>query len=170
MSKVLFVIAPLNFRDEELKIPKEIIEKKHEIEIASNVKDKEAIGMFGMRAKVDINLEEAIKKIDEYSAVIFVGGAGAQVYFDDEKAHSIARMAYNKGRIVAAICIAPSILAKAGILKGKKATVWDGKFIKIIETNGAIYLNKSVVVDGRIVTANGPAAAKEFGETILKML
>jgi protease I len=63
-------------------------------------------------------------------------------------------------------------LAKAGVLKGKKATVWsspmDKSPIKILTQNGAIFENLDVVVDGNIITANGPQAAEEFGIVISK--
>ena len=61
-----------------------------------------------------------------FDAVIFVGGGGSEVYFDDPKAHNIARKAFKAKKLVCAICIAPSILAKAGLLEGRKATVWEG--------------------------------------------
>ncbi len=169
MAKVLFIVAKSNFRDEELRIPKEIIEKRYVVEIAS-LRRGIATGLLGMKVNVDISLEEALRKIDEYGAVVFVGGPGAQEYYKDERALSIARNAFNFGKIVAAICIAPGILANSGILKGKKSTIWNGKFTDVLKKNGAIYINKSVVVDGRIITANGPEAAKEFGEVILRML
>lgn len=169
MARVLFIIAKSNFRDEELSIPKKLIEKRHSVEIASLTKGI-AIGLLGMKVNVDISLEEALRKINEYDAVVFVGGPGAQEYYKNEKALSIARNAFNFGKIVAAICIAPGILANSGVLKGKKATIWNGKFIDILKKNGAIHIDKSVVVDGKIITANGPAAAEEFGKAVLKAL
>ncbi len=71
-----------------------------------------------------------------------------------------------------AICIAPTILAYAGVLEGKKATVWnqDGKQAEILTKNGAEFVDELVVVDGKIVTANGPPAAEAFGKKILEML
>jgi len=72
------------------------------------------------------------------------------------------------------LCILPVILAKAGVLKGKKATVWSSLMdrvpVRILEENDAIYQEKSVVVDGKIITANGPAAAEEFAKAIVEVL
>jgi protease I len=66
------------------------------------------------------------------------------------------------------------ILAKAGVLKDKKATVWTSSLdrgpVKILKENGAEFVNEKVVRDGKIITANGPAAATEFGEKILENL
>ena len=60
------------------------------------------------------------------------------------------------------------------MLDGKKATVWTSTLdrgpVKILEENGAEFVNEKVIQDGNIITANGPAAAEEFGEKILENL
>ena len=171
-KKALMVIAFENFKDEEYFLPKEILEKGGvEVKTASPKKGI-AIGSEGGEAKVDLLIEEV--DLDEFEAVIFVGGPGALDYLDNEKSYALLRKAKEKQKIISAICIAPLILAKAGILSGKKATVWSSPFdrqpIQILEERGAIFVEKSVVVDGKIITANGPSAAEEFGKTILKLL
>jgi protease I len=166
-KKALFIVAPEGFQDKELLEPmKELIEHKIEIKIASK-KVKEAKGKLGGIAIVDYDLDDVL--VQDYDTIIFVGGPGAETYFDDETAHSIAREAIEEERIVAAICIAPVILANAGILKGKRATVFpSGK--KDIEKQGAKYTGEDVTVDGNIVTANGPLAAKKFANKIIELL
>jgi len=77
--------------------------------------------------------------------------------------------AHKLGKVIGAICIAPVTLANAGLLKGRKATVWASEKARI-ETKGAIYTGADVQVDDNIVTANGPNAAKAFGEALLKLL
>jgi protease I len=76
---------------------------------------------------------------------------------------------HQKGKVVAAICLAPVILANAGLLNNKKATV-AGTEAKTIENNGAIYMGPGVTVDGNIVTANAPKASRLFGKTIIETL
>ncbi|MEM5875685.1 MAG: DJ-1/PfpI family protein [candidate division WOR-3 bacterium] len=173
MKKVLFIIAKQGFRDEEYFIPKSILEEKFEVKTASNSKEKSiALGFLGGEAEVDINYEDI--NVDDFDAIIFVGGQGALKNLDNEISYKIAQEAINKNKILCAICIAPVILAKAGVLKDKKATVWHSNFdkapIKILEENGAIFVDEDVVEDGNIITANGPNAAEEFGKKILKKL
>ncbi|MEN6511444.1 MAG: DJ-1/PfpI family protein, partial [Chloroherpetonaceae bacterium] len=67
------------------------------------------------------------------------------------------------------ICLAPVILANAGILKGKKATV-SGTESKTIEVKGAKYTEPGVTIDGLIVTANAPRASRRFGQAIVELL
>ena len=63
------------------------------------------------------------------------------------------------------------MLAHAGILKGIKATFFESPdSLREIKSGGAVPVNKAVVVDGRIITANGPAAAQEFAGAILSAI
>jgi protease I len=166
-EKVLMIIAKHGFRDEELFVPKEILESNgYEVEIASTSAGR-CKGMLGKEVVADISLHDV--DVDNYSAVIFVGGIGAKSYWNNARAREIARTAYQKGKIVGAICLAPGILARAGILKGKKATIWPGAKSVLI-SEGAIYTGSGVEKDGRIITADGPGSAWGFGEKILEEL
>ena len=167
-KKVLMVIAPQNFRDEEYFDTKGVLSKRAEVVTASTTTDQ-ARGMLGGTATPDITLEEA--NVDEFDAVVFVGGVGAKVYFDSSRAKSIAREAFEKGKVVAAICIAPTVLANAGVLKGKNATVWnDQGLISNLQEKGGKFLKQPVVADGKVITAEGPHAARAFGEEIAKAM
>jgi protease I len=87
------------------------------------------------------------------------------VYFDDPVAQNIAKEAVRENKILAAICIAPVILANAGVLRNKKATVFPSEKETLINA-GAQYTGKDVEVDGNIITASGPQAAEKFAATI----
>lgn len=71
-----------------------------------------------------------------------------------------------------AICIAPTILAKAHVLEGRRATVWnvDEKQSQLLEKYGAEYTGEAVTIDGNIVTGNGPKAAVEFGKALAALV
>lgn len=160
------IIAPENFRDEELLDTKAALEARDvKVDVASTV--NESTGMLGARAKVDLNINSV--SVDDYDAVIFVGGTGSSIYFNDEKALAIAKESYEKGKVTAAICIAPSILANAGILENKKATAYQSEASNL-ESKGATYTGSSVEQDGKIITANGPQSARAFGEAISNSL
>jgi protease I len=173
-KKIALIIAFEDFRDEEYFIPKGILEK-HEAEIYTVSSEKgTAIGTQGGEVEINLTFDEF--RVNGFDAVILIGGPGAQKYFENSKIHQIVQEAVRKDKVVGAICIAPAILAKAGVLKGKSATVWfsplDKSAVKILEENGAIFKDQhiNVVVDGKIITANGPAAAQEFTEEIIKLL
>lgn len=167
MKKVVMIIAHEDFRDEELLEPKKILEQNAvKVTIASSSL-AEASGMLGAIVKPDILIGNI--NVGDFDAIIFVGGGGAEEYWNDPVAQRIAQDAINQNRIVAAICIAPVTLAKAGILKGKRSTVWSSEAGQL-RASGAVYTGKPVERDGNIITASGPSAAKEFGEEILKAL
>ena len=165
--KAVFVIAPGNFRDEELFHPKEALESKNiSVQIASISKGIFA-GKLGAKAEATLSLEDA--KAENFDAIIFVGGPGASIYFNNSKAQALARDFYSKGKITSAICIAPSILANAGLLKGKKATCFPSE-AQNLKAKGALYTGSPVETDGLIITADGPSSAKAFGKEIAKLL
>ncbi len=172
MNQVAYIIAFRDFRDEEYLIPKEILEREGFKVVPVSSSKGTAIGKLGLKVEV-AHIFQEIDPLD-YQALIFAGGPGAQEFIEEEKIHEIVRKAFQNQELIAAICIAPLILAKSGILKGKKATVWhsveDLTPIKELEKAGAEFVDKKVVKDGLIITASGPEAAYEFGEMIAASL
>jgi len=171
-KKAVMIVAYENFRDEEYLTPKKILKERGvEVKTASN-KIGKAKGTGGVEAEVDLLVKDIHP--DDFDAVIFIGGQGALENLDNQISYNLARTAVEKRKILAAICVSPVILAKAGALKGRQATVWSSlveqRPVKVLEANGAKYQNKAVVVDGKIITADGPAAAQEFGEKIRESL
>ena len=171
-KKIAMIIAFRDFRDAEYFVPKEILEKAGiEVKTASNKKGI-AIGADGGDVKVDLLVSEINPA--EFAAVVFIGGSGCLENLDNESSYRVAQETVSQNRVLASICISPVILAKAGVLEGRKATVWssvmDRSSVRILKDNGTIYQDEDVVVDGKIITGNGPAAAKEFGQAILEVL
>ena len=171
-KKIVIITAFRDFRDEEYFVPKEILEEAGaEVKTASNQKGT-AIGADGGEVEVDLLVSE-INPVD-FDAVVFIGGPGCLTNLDKEDSYKVAQETVSQNKVLASICVSPVILAKAGVLEGKKVTVWssplDKSPIKILEDNGAIFENKPVVIDGKIITGNGPDAAEEFGEKIKELL
>ncbi len=72
-----------------------------------------------------------------------------------------------KGKLVSAICAAPSVLGEAGLLKGKTATSYPGFEEKLV---GALVSEDAVVVDGNIITSRGMGTAIPFALAIVEYL
>lgn len=166
-KSILMIIAPEGFRDEEFLEPKKIFEKNNIKVTVASKGVKTAKGKLGAEAKIDKDITAVA--LDDYGALVFVGGPGASVYFEDDTVLEMAKEAYDDGKVIAAICIAPSILANAGILSGKKATCFNSESSNL-EDQGAKYTGTAVEIDENIITANGPGAAKTFGEEIVKAI
>jgi len=166
-KSIAMIIAFDNFRDEELFTPKKIFENAgYKVEIFS-WETGTAKGMLGGKVKVKYLLKDL--NVDDFEAIVFVGGIGAQKYWYDEKALEIAKKAVERGKVVGAICIAPVILANAQVLEGKKATSWFS-VRSMLMSRGAQYTNKGVETDGKIITAQGPQYAERFALKILEAL
>jgi len=166
----LMVIAEKMFRDEEFAEPYEILKAAgHRITVASSSPGV-AEGKLGMKVKPDTTLDAVDPSA--YDAIVIAGGPGAPKYLaDSAPLHRALREVYGKGGVIAAICIAPITLTRAGLLKGRKATVFPDEGARDeMERGGCSLQGDHVVVDGRIVTADGPKAAKEFGEAVRKLL
>ena len=73
----------------------------------------------------------------------------------------------NKNKFIAAICAAPSILGENKILEGKRATCYPGFESQL---KGANYIDKSLVIDGNIITSKGPATAMLFSIALLEIM
>src|SRR3990167_4322080 len=165
--RILMIVAQRDFRDEEFEEPKEVFQENGFKVITASERKGEALGKLGLKIWASTSLDEVSPR--DYEAIVFVGGAGSSDYFHHGEALNLAREAFEAGKIIGAICIAPSILANAGILQGKRATSFSSQR-ENLEARGAIYTGIAVETDGKIVTANGPLAANAFGERIVELL
>ena len=167
MEEILFVIAPSNFKDEEYFTPRKIL-LDNDVKVITVCSSSTAVSVKGERVNANLLLN-SIEDITKYAGIVFIGGGGAEVYFNDSKAKNLAKRFYENNKVVGAICIAPSILANSGILEGKRVTCFPSEERNMVDKR-AEYTGSEVEVDGNIITANGPSAAEEFGKKILEKL
>ncbi len=167
MKTALLVIAQNGYQDHELAgTQNALLHAGFEVTIAST-DEGTCIGKFG-------GIEEALLSVREvdaaaYDVLAFIGGPGAGAFKDDPAMLDLIKRRVAAGTLLGAICIAPTALAAAGVLKGKSATTWDdgqGTQVRLLQAAGAIYTGDSVTTDGMIITANGPDAAEEFGRAL----
>jgi protease I len=164
MPHAIFVVAQRGFRDEELIEPHRALEEAGWRCTIASSHEGVCTGMLGARVTATLALSEV--RPEDYDAVVFIGGNGAHALFDDQDAHRLASTLAAANKVVAAICIAPTILARAGVLLGRHATSFASERTALVKT-GAYVDDACVVVDGNIVTADGPRVAEEFGRAIL---
>jgi len=122
------------------------------------------LSAHGVRMMVDKRLNEI--NPDEYDAIILPGGNPGYINLGRSgKVIEITKKFNSKNKLIAAICGAPSILAKEGLLDDKKATICPGNEKLLAYPRG-----NSVVVDGNIITSQGPGTAMEFALKIVEKL
>ena len=123
-------------------------------------------GAHGITVKADILPPIALK--DNTEAVILPGGGvGTQNLDASVLVKEAVQSAYSSGKLICAICAAPSVLGKMGLLRGKKVTCYPG-FEKYLD--GAELSEANVAESGNVITANGMGAALDFGFAVLARL
>jgi len=166
-KRAVLITASRDFRDEELFETKRILETASVETVIASSRIGPVTGMLGGTAEAAIPLGQV--RVEDFDAVIFIGGIGAREYFANPVALDIARRAVEQRKILAAICIAPTILANAGLLKGLRATAF-GSEKDILLISGARYTGSPLERDGLIITGRDPGAAPLFGQAIADAL
>ncbi|MDD5209272.1 MAG: DJ-1/PfpI family protein [Elusimicrobiales bacterium] len=167
MKKIAMFIAFQGFRDEEYTEPKKILEAAgHKVVTVSTAKG-EARGKFRAVAQVD----KVVGEINpaEYDALVLVGGPGALEHLDTPEVHALFKKAMELGKVIGSICISPVALAHAGLLKGRKVACWPEGAAEVVKCGGE-YTGAEVETDGKLVTANGPVPAKDYGKALVEAL
>lgn len=161
------VVAPDEFRDAEYLDPRRVLEAAGaEIKVASLVPG-ESRGVEGTVAKIDLTVDQV--KVEDFDAVVFVGGPGMVGLVGDKRLMALAKVFNQAGKLTAGICAAVGILANANLLTDKKATGWTG-IQSIISSHGGSYTGQDVETQDKIITGKGPGAAKAFGQKIAAAL
>jgi len=126
----------------------------------------------GMTLLPDMTLDKALERASEqaFDMVVLPGGLpGADHLRDDARIIELLKTMAASDRYTAAICAAPRVLARAGLLDGKRATSYPGA----LDTDvipGIEYLETAVVTDGRVITSRGPGTAMDFALTLIETL
>lgn len=121
-------------------------------------------GSHGVKSIADIKLDDADEK--DYDALALVGGSpGYTNLSKSKKVLKIIGDYQRDGKLVAAICGAPTVLAEAGILTNIKATVYPGLEKYIPKPR-----NDRVVTEGNVITSQGPGTAMEFALKLVEYL
>ncbi|MCA9497467.1 MAG: DJ-1/PfpI family protein, partial [Nanoarchaeota archaeon] len=170
MVKILMLIAPNNFRDEEYFKPKRILETEGFQVYTASRGVMEARSKLGNLVKIDIDIYNV--NLNNFDVLVLVGGNGCLIYEKDQFILNLIRTAFSTGKIIASICISPRILGASGILKGKKITMWneDGSQDRFIHSWGAEFTDADVEIDDKLITAKGPEFSKEFGMEIAEVI
>ena len=167
MPKIAIVIAFNGFRDEEFFVPYEEFNK---VGIESTIYSWDvgtAVGKYGGTTPVNHKISEI--KPTEIDAIVLIGGPGGYKYIGDQILMSKINEVAGQGKLVAAICMAPQLVAETGLLMGKRATIFPPDKDKLIGF-GAIYTAATVEIDGNFITADGASSSKQFADKIIETL
>ena len=163
VKRAVLILPESDYRDEEFFETRRILNEAGIATVAASPRIGPLRGMSGGLVASELTIDKV--NVDDFDAVVFVGGPGAGEYFNNQTALTIARDAAAKGKVLAAISTAPTILANAGVLRNLRATGFITQRDSI-QKAGAQYTGSPVERDGLIITASGPLAVIPFAQTI----
>ena len=142
-------------------------EEGYEVDVVGSKAKETYLGKHGVPIKTDLSPEEA--NVDEYDAVVIPGGRAPDRMRINKGLVKIVKEAYEKGKVIAAVCHGPQMLIEADILRGKKATCWKS-VVTDLKNAGATFIDAPAVVDGKLVTSRSPADLPKFCQETIKLL
>ncbi|HOV82796.1 MAG TPA: DJ-1/PfpI family protein [Methanothrix sp.] len=128
-------------------------------------------GMVTGSHKITVQPDTDLNKIDfrDFDGLVLPGGAPGFINLgNDERILNMAREMDRAEKLVAAICAAPSVLIKAGVLQGRRATVSPSGRAEVQAC--ADFSEERVVVDRNLVTSRAPGTALEFALKLVEVL
>jgi protein deglycase len=164
MDQTAYVILAPDFEEVEAVTPIDLLRragiKVHVIGLGA----KEIKGSHGITVLADAILTPTSFLPD---AIVLPGGPGHSNLLKSELLIEFVKKMFAAGGLCAAICAAPSVFGKAGILAGKKATCFPGYEDKL---NGGLFVNQQIVVDGTVITSRSAGTAVPFSLGIIAHL
>lgn len=163
---MVYVLLADGFEEIEALTPIDILKRCGAQVITAGVSEKNLItGAHDIKIEADILIDDIKKECMD--CLIVPGGAGYVNIEKSAKALELIKFAAQNNILLCAICAAPSILGKLGILKERKAVCFPG-YEK--ELKGAEIVSCKVVADKNIITGKGAGAAADFGFLIAEHL
>ncbi len=168
-NTVLVFLAP-GFEEVEALAPIDIL-RRGEVDVKTVAVNNSLVvkGAHHVGIEADMLIEELDDNCAPLAIVLPGGMPGASNLYNSNKVVTLVKKQSTSGKLLAAICASPGVvLAQAGILEGKKATAYPS--FEQYFPSSAEHKPESVVVDGNIITSQGPAYSLYFGLAILRAL
>ncbi|MBN1665848.1 MAG: PD40 domain-containing protein [Anaerolineales bacterium] len=164
--QVLFVLPEQYYAESGRGFPDQFRNLGYTVTIASDAPEvvevcANTVGFDQPSKNIPVDLSLTEVQVENYDAVIFIGGLGCQDQWQDQNAHRIARDAVEQQKVLGAAGCASTILAYAGVLEGKTAAVCSANppvkhgldYCEVLQSQGAICSQELIARDGLIVTA-----------------
>ncbi len=150
-----------------------LIRENVDVDSISLTGDKTILANHNTRIGADMVYGVQNFNVDDYDGIFIPGGLiGVNNLDSSLEFDNIINAFHGSNKVVAAICAAPTLLAKRGMLKDKEATCFPGKdFINALTNNGAIYKDDEVfVVSDRIITGKDYISSIRFGFELANLI
>ena len=165
---MVYIILGTGFEETEAIAPGDLLRRAGVSVCYVGVGGKRVAGSHGIVIEADITLEEL--DLTQLDMIVLPGGLqGVQTILNAPAALEAVRFAHENGKFVAAICAAPTILARLGITDGKKAVCYPASDLEA-EMTKATLLQEPAVQDGNVITGASAGCAVAFGLELVKAL
>ncbi|HUR46935.1 MAG TPA: DJ-1 family glyoxalase III [Candidatus Saccharimonadales bacterium] len=163
-KRVLCVLFP-GFEEIETIAPVDLLRRAGvEVLVASLTGELLVMGRCNVTVKADVTFDEV--EHQEFDLLLLPGGPGIKAVRVDGRPARLARAYADAGKLVAAICAAPTVLADAGLLTGRRFTSHAGVMNELPES----LVHERVVEDQNIITSRGAATSVDFGLALVRRL
>lgn len=163
---VYILLAP-GFEEAEALVPADLLRRANIETALVTVTGKPVPGSHGITVTADIALEDVdLSKAD--MVVLPGGGPGYKNLGREPRVERLVKEAAEKGLWVAAICAAPTLLGKWGLLTGKDAVCYPGMEEGL--TGAQARMDQRFVTDGKIITGRAAGSAFDFGLALVEAL
>ncbi len=165
MKKAL-ILLDSEYQDSEVIYPYyRLIEADFETVLVAEKAGEVYKGKYGYSFVADLAVADVA--VDEYAVVVIPGGNAPDKMRTKPALVQLVREAFEKGKIVAAVCHGPQLLIEADVVRGKKVTAYTAVKTDLINA-GAEFEDSEVVVDGNLITSRKPADLPAFMKAIVE--
>ena len=165
VKRVLVILAP-GFEEVEAFTPVDILRRAGADVVVAGTVDGIIVGRNDIKVLADESLSKAAS--EEYDMVVLPGGAvGTENLMSDSRVKNLLERQHGEGKFIAAICAAPVVLSSLGISAGKNITAHPSVKVELIHEK---YNEKSVVVDGNIITGRSAGTSMKFAFTLVEIM
>lgn len=164
---MVYVLLAPGFEEAEALVPVDMLRRAGIDTATVSITGKPVPGSHGITVTADVALDQ----VDGAKADMVVlpgGGPGYQNLGKEPKVERLVREASEQGRWIAAICAAPTLLGRWGLLTGKEAVCYPGMEEGL--AGAQTRMDQGVVVDGRMITGRAAGSAIDFGLALIAAL
>lgn len=164
---MVYVLLGEGFEESEAVVPVDLLRRAGTEVKLVGLKGETVTSAHGVTVACDCTL----KDVDEHSAkLLFLPGGlgGVEAISADEGALGLIQRSADRGAYIAAICAAPTILARLGLLDRRRAVVYPGMEEQML--SAVVQPDKAVVVDGHLITGQAAGSAFDFGLKLVEVL
>ena len=165
MKNALIILAD-GFEEVEAVTVIDLLRRAGVVVNVAGLSGKNVTGLHNIVVVADMDLKSVLER--DYNMLILPGGGpGTAALAASAETLELVRRYDKNGAYIAAICAAPTVLAKAGILDGREVTSYPGTENAF---DGKFYKTDAVVVSGHIITSRAPGTAITFALTLAEIL